>query len=102
MDAFFEPYADPRALIPVGAMFLILFAIIFRTLQEMPLFPDDKATQTVVSLGVTTLAMYGMDQMMIRPLLLTYSAMGYAMLVGLAAMLLAAWIGILVKSRPKK
>jgi len=98
MDALPYTYADLHILIPVAAMFLIIFAIVFRTLKEMPLFPG-RSAQFVVAFCVTALSMYGVDQVMIRPILLSYSAMGYAMLVSLAALLTATWIGILIRSR---
>lgn len=97
MGKFLEPYEDLRILIPAAAMFLIIFAIVFRTLKEMPLFPGP-AGRVVVSFCVTALAMYGMDQVMIRSILMSYSAMGFAMLVGLAGLLLVVWIGLMVRS----
>ena len=40
-----------------------------------------------------------MDQVLIRPLMASYSAMAVAMLIGLAVLLLSVWIGIIVNRR---
>lgn len=96
-----ELYSDLRVLIPVGAIFVIVFAIVFRTMQDIPIFSGEnsKPARAIVALCVTTLAVLGMDQVFIRPILLTYAAMGYAVLMGLAALLLITWIGIIFRTK---
>jgi len=91
---------DLKILVPVVAMFIIIFAIVLRSMREMPLF--EGGAKVVVALCVSLLAMWGMDQAFIRPILLHYTAMGIAMLIGLAVMLLVAWIGIMVKTGKRK
>jgi len=85
MNGAFDLYThDVRILIPVVAMFIIIFAIVLRSMKEMPLF--EGGAKVVVALCVSLLAMWGMDQAFIRPVLMHYSAMGMAMLVGLTAL----------------
>ncbi len=91
---------DLRILIPAVAMFVIIFAIVLRSMREMPLF--EGGAKVVVALCVSLLGMWGMDQAFICPILMHYTAMGIAMLIGLAVMLLAAWIGIMVKTAKRK
>lgn len=90
-------YSDPLVLIPMAAMFVIIFGIVLRSLREMPLFAG--GGKVVVAFCVTTLAMYGMDQTLVRAVVGQYTAMGVAMLFGLAGLLLTAWIGLTVKTR---
>jgi len=92
-----DTYSQPLVLIPMAAMFVIIFGIVLRSLREMPLF--EGAGKVVIALCVTILAMYGMDQTLVRAVVGQYTAMGVAMLFGLAGLLLAAWIGLVVKTR---
>lgn len=97
MDEWINRYSEPMVLIPIAAMFVIIFGIVRRSLQEMPLF--EGGTKNIVALCVSTLAMYGMDQTLVSAVLTEYTAMGIVMLFGLAGLLLAAWIGLMVKTR---
>ncbi|MEW6078693.1 MAG: hypothetical protein AB1724_12825 [Thermodesulfobacteriota bacterium] len=99
-DAMAIYTSDLRVLIPTVAMFVIVFAIILRSMKEMSLI-EGSVQKVAVSLCVSLLAIWGMDQALIRPLLLNYTAMGIAMLVSLAVMLLSVWIGLLVKTHRK-
>ena len=92
-----KTYSNPLVLIPMAAMFVIIFGIVLRSLREMPLF--EGGAKVVIALCVTILAMYGMDQTLVRLVVGQYTAMGVVMLFGLAALLLAAWVGLTVKSR---
>ena len=99
MDDLVSPYADPLVVIPMAAMFVIIFGIVLWSLREMPLFAG--GAKFVIALCVTTLAMYGMDQTLVRAIVGTYTAMGVVMLFGLAGLLLTAWIGLTVRSRKR-
>ncbi len=90
-------YKNPLILIPMIAMFVIIFGIVLRSLKEMDIFPA--GSRRIITLCVTILAMYGMDQTIVRTIAMQYSAMGAAMLFGLAGLLLTAWIGLTVKTR---
>ena len=81
-------------------IFIIVFSLVMRSLREMDMFPA--GSRLVIGLCVTTLAMHGMDRALIRPIMASYSAMGVAVLISLAALLLATWIGIVVKGRKKR
>jgi hypothetical protein len=97
MNDAIHRYEDPLIFIPMAAMFVIIFGIVLRSLREMPLFAG--GAKAVIALCVTILAMYGMDQTLVRVVVGQYTAMGVAMLFGLAGLLLAAWIGLTVKTR---
>jgi len=97
MNELVTTYGRPVILIPMAAMAVIIFGIVLRSLREMPLF--EGGGKIVIALCVTTLAMYGMDQTLVRLVVGQYTAMGVAMLFGFAALLLGAWIGLAVKSR---
>jgi hypothetical protein len=97
MDELTTRYSQPLVLIPVTAMFVIIFAIVVRSLKEMPLFA--RGGKVVVALCVTVLAMYGLDQTIVRAVVQQYTAMGVAMLFGLAGLLLTAWLGLVARSR---
>lgn len=100
MSQAFEIYTDDLwVCLPSVAIFVLIFSLVMRSLREMDMFPA--ASRLVIGLCVTTLAMYGMDRAVIRPILASYSAMGVAMLISLAVLLLATWIGIVVKGRKK-
>ncbi len=92
-------YKNPLIFIPMIAMFVIIFGIVFRSLREIDIFPA--GSRLVIALCVTTLAMYGMNQTLIRAVANQYTAMGVTMLFGLAVLLLAAWIGLTVKTRKR-
>ena len=99
MNELIDRYSDPLVLIPMAAMFVIIFGIVMRSLREMPLFAG--GGKVAVALCVTVLAMYGMDQTLVRAVVGQYTAMGVAMLFGLAGLLLATWIGLTVKTRKR-
>lgn len=84
-----------RIWLPYAAIFLLVFAISFRSLRDFSIF--DKNTSVVMAICVSLLGIFGMDQVLIRPLMASYSAMAFAMLIGLAVLLLSVWIGIIVK-----
>jgi hypothetical protein len=83
----------------MAAMFVIIFGIVMRSLREMPLFAG--GGKVVIALCVTVMAMYGMDQTLVRAVVGQYTAMGVVMLFGLAGLLLAAWIGLTIKTRKR-
>ena len=99
MSDVIDRYSDALVLIPMAAMFVIIFGIVMRSLREMPLFAG--GGKVAVALCVTVLAMYGMDQTLVRAVVGQYTAMGVAMLFGLAGLLLATWIGLTVKTRKR-
>ena len=99
MNDVIDRYSDPLVLIPMAAMFVIIFGIVLRSLREMPLF--EGGGKVVIALCVTILAMYGMDQTLVRAVVGQYTAMGVVMLFGLAGLLLTAWIGLTVKTRKR-
>ena len=78
MDAVVKTYSNPLVLIPMAAMFVIIFGIVLRSLREMPLF--EGGAKVVIALCVTILAMYGMDQTLVRLVVGQYTAMGVVML----------------------
>lgn len=92
-------YKNPLIFIPMIAMFVIIFGIVSRSLREIDMFPA--GSRLVVALCVTIMAMYGMDQTLIRAVVSQYTAMGVAMLFGLAGLLLAAWVGLTVNTRKR-
>ena len=96
-EQLLEPYRNLWVLIPVAAMFVILFAIIRRTLSQVELF--EGGATNVVAFCVSALALYGMDQAIIRTIVAQYAAMGSAMLIALAGMLLTVWIATLRHAR---
>jgi len=83
----------------MAAMFVIILGIVLRSLREMPLF--EGGGKVVIVLCVTILAMYGMDRTLVRAVVGQYTAMGVAMLFGLAGLLLFAWIGLAIKSHTR-
>ena len=97
MDESIKIYSDLRILIPMSAMFVIIFGIVMRSLKEMPLFAG--AGKVVIALCVSALAMYGMDQAIIKTIVVQYTTMGMVMLLIFAGLLLAAWVGIAAKAR---
>lgn len=99
MNDAIHRYSNPLLLIPMAAMFVIIFGIVLRSLREMPLF--EGGGKVVIALCVTILTMYGMDQTLVRAVVGQYTAMGVAMLFGLAGLLLTAWIGLTVKTRKR-
>ena len=90
-------YENPLILIPMAAMFVIIFGIVIRSMREMPLFAG--SGKAVIAFCVTVLAMYGMDCTLVKAVVEEYTAMGVAMLFGLVGLLLTAWIGLTVKMR---
>jgi len=99
MDEWLRTYSGPLVLIPMAAIFVIIFGIVMRSLKEMPLFAG--GAKFVITLCVTILAMYGMDRAIVRAVVAEYTAMGVAMLFGLAGLLLTAWIGLAVQTRKR-
>lgn len=97
MDHLMSRYSDPLILIPMGAMFVIIFGIVLRALCEILIFAGD--TIVVITLCVTTSAIYGMDQTLVRAVVREYTVMGVAMLFGFAGLLLAAWVGLAIRTR---
>ena len=83
----------------MAAMFVIILGIVQQSLREMNMFPT--GSRLVVGFCVTVLAMYGMDRTLVRAVVEHYTAMGVAMLFGLAGLLLAAWIGLSAKARKR-
>ncbi len=99
MNDLITRYSDPLVLIPMAAMFIIIFGIVLRSMREMAMF--EGGAKVVIALCVTTLAMYGMDRTLVRAVVDQYTSMGVAMLFGLASLLLFAWIGLTVKTRKR-
>lgn len=100
MEEYLKPYSNLAILIPMVAMFVIIFGIVVRSLKEMPLFAG--GGKIVVALCVTILAMYGMDQTMIRFIVINYSVMGIVMLVSLAVLLMIVWITLVVRGANRR
>jgi hypothetical protein len=90
-------YSDPLVLIPVAAIFVIIFGIILRALKEMPLF--EGAGKVVLAICVATLALIGMDQTIIKAIAIPYAALGVTLLFLLAGLLLAAWVAFAARKR---
>ena len=88
-----------RIWLPYAAIFLLVFAISFHSLRDLSMF--DKRTSAVMAICVSLLGIFGMDQVLIRPLMASYAAMGFAMLIGLAILLLAIWVRIILRSSRK-
>lgn len=93
------PY-EVRVWLPYAAIFTLVFAISFHSLRDFSAF--DKRTTAVVAICVSLIGVYGMDQALIRPIMASYSAMGFAMLIGLAVLLLSVWIGMIIRGSRKK
>ncbi len=89
-----------RIWLPYAAIFLLVFAITFHSLRDFSMF--DKGTSAIMAICVSLIGLFGMDQMLIRPLMASYGAMAFAMLIGLAVLLLSIWIGIIVKGSKHK
>ena len=89
-----------RIWLPYAAIFLLVFAISFTSLRDFSAF--DKNTSAVMAICVSLLGIFGMDKVLIRPLMASYSAMAFAMLIGLAVLLLSVWIGIIIRSSKRK
>ena len=96
MQEFFKPYADPLVLLPIAAMFVIVFAVVLTSLKRANFFPH--GTSVVVAICVSVLAMYGVDRTVVRLIVIPYTGMGIAMLVSLAVLLLAMWLTILFRA----
>ena len=92
-------YENPLILIPMAAMFIIIFGIVIRSMKEMPLFAG--GAKIIIALCVTVLAMYGMDRTLVKVVVEEYTAMGVAMLFGLTGLLLAAWGALTFKARKR-
>ena len=90
-------YKNPLIFIPMIAMFVIIFGIVSRSLREIDMFPA--GSRLVVALCVTIMAMYGMDQTLIRAVVSQYTAMGVAMLFGPAGLLLSPRVGLTAHTR---
>ncbi len=89
-----------RIWLPYAAIFLLVFAISYHSLRDFSMF--DKNTSVVMAICVSLLGIFGMDQVLIRPLMASYGALAFAMLIGLAVLLLSVWIGMIVKGSRKK
>ena len=85
-----------RIWLPYSAIFLLVFAISYHSLRDFSIF--DKNSSVVMAICVSLLGIFGMDQVLIRPLLASYGAMAFAMLIGLAILLLSIWIGMIIRS----
>lgn len=96
MQEFFKPYADPLILLPIAAMFVIVFAVVFTSLKRAKLFP--RGTSLIVAICVSVLAMYGVDRAVVRLIVIPYAGMGVVMLISVAGILLIAWLVIALKA----
>ena len=59
-----KPYSDLRVLIPMVAVFVIIYAIVRRSIKDTELFQE--GTGIVVAMCVSLLAMYGVDRTLVR------------------------------------
>lgn len=84
-----ERYADPDILIPLAAMTVILFVVVFRVLGDIEIFKG--STRLPVACCVTLLAVHGMDRIAIDLVISHYVAMGVAILVGVASLIGSRW-----------
>ena len=97
MEELVKPYGDPRVLLPMGLMFVIIFAVVLSSLRSAGLFPH--ATRVIVALCISGLAMYGLDRTIVRLVVVPYTAMGVAILISLAAMVLVVWLRLLRRTQ---
>lgn len=96
IEEIFRPYENLYILIPTAIIFLIIFLIVMRTLKEMPLF--EGPAKIGIGLGVSVLAVYGMDRAIIRTIVMEYTTMGVVLLIILAGLITTVWITLSVKS----
>ena len=71
----------PRAavdLIPLAAIFLIVFSVTWRAIGQLDLCP--RRLRPILALCVSTLAVFGMDRSVIPLLLIPYHALGLVLL----------------------
>lgn len=96
MTGHLDTYGDLRILIPLGAMFVIIFCCVLMALKEMDMFRGP--SKLAVALCVSILAIWGIDQTIIHAILIEYAALGFALLI-IFLVLLLLWILGLRKSR---
>jgi len=96
IEEILRPYENLYILIPTAIIFLIIFLIVMRTLKEMPLF--EGLAKVGIGLGVSILAVYGMDRAIIRTIVMEYTTMGVVLLIILAGLITTAWIMLSIKS----
>ena len=97
MNATSNPYSDLWVLTPVAAMFVIVFCIVYRVLGDIEIVAH--GPRPVLAFCVTALAIYGLDQTLIRHVVAEYTAMGVTMLITLASLLLGAWMKIVKRKK---
>ncbi len=97
MDSVVERYSDPLILIPMAAMFLIVFTCVWSALGKLPMF--EERPRLVVALCVAFLGIYGMDQAIMLHVIERYTALAVAILVGLASLVLSAWLKLANRTR---
>jgi len=90
MDEMVQRYRDPVLLIPVGLMFVILLVAVYRTTADIPLFQG--GARFVIAFCVTALAVYGFDRAIVQLIVSKYVAMGAAILISIAGLILASWM----------
>jgi hypothetical protein len=91
MNSLLQTIPEPlRSWLPYGAVFLIVFAIVFNSLLDAAMF--NRRTTVIVSLCVSVLGLYGLDVIFIRSLLILYGSLSSMILVVLAVLVLALWI----------
>ena len=99
MDNLLEQHSDPWILIPLAAMFVIIFCCVFGPLKEMDIFR--RPSKLAVALCVSILSVWGIDRTIIRLIMLEYNALGLTLLIALIV-LLVTWILILRRRRGRR
>jgi hypothetical protein len=99
MNDAIHRYEDPLTVIPMVAMFVIIFGVVLWLLGEMP-FPAGGA-KVAMALCVTTLATYGMGQTLVCAVVGQYPPIGVAMLLGLAGLPLTVWTALTARARKR-
>jgi len=95
-----QPFAQPLSLIILVPIFIILYVVIRQVVEQMPLF--SKGSKGIVSFCVTALAVLGMDQCLVGPLLIPYATMGVVILVMLALLPLCRWYALRRHDRERR
>ena len=78
------------------AAFVVVLLLSFRALSR-DLFADDTRPAWVVSACMSLLCLRGIDQSLARIITASYGAMGAALLLGLAGLVLAAYVRAVAK-----
>lgn len=98
MENFVNGIPEPlRSLMFYGAIFIIVFAVVYNVLQSASMF--DRKTTLIISVCMSLLGVYGLDVVFIRSLLLLYGSLGALILALLAVLVLGLWILKILRHR---